>query len=215
MRFEAQDSVASQAPNARHLPHNSSPPSSVPPPKSRSKSNPSPPPAPPLPAPDSYLPGGAPSRKPPPPQSEIVVVRTDEELKTALHELAVSSAHTPEKPKDNPLSKVPTAKIRFRPQDNVVAPQIIHIPQADIGTDLSGPRLKTFEHDRFRAPVADTEGNYIFNLDDPRQASANCYASAYTTLQLSERYLGRSIKWGFERKSDAEHLWIHPHAEPG
>jgi hypothetical protein len=110
----------------------------------------------------------------------------------------------------------PTASLRFLPQDDVLPDREEILPKQEVGADLSGTRFKTMEDpSEFRPPVADKDGNYIFSLGDPRQGAVNAYVSAYKALQIAEKYLGREVKWGFEREADRERLWIHPHAGEG
>lgn len=110
----------------------------------------------------------------------------------------------------------PTATVRYLPQDDLLPDRKEEVPQKEVGTDLTGTRFKTMEDaGSFRAPAADKEGNYIFSVGDPRQAAVNAHVSAYKSLDIAEKYLGRKIDWGFDRQADPERLWIHPHAGEG
>jgi hypothetical protein len=113
-------------------------------------------------------------------------------------------------------SKEKMVEVRFKPQDDVLPPTTIQIPQSEIGTDCHNARFKVQEDPAaFRPPTADKDGNYIFNLDDPRQSSVNAFVSAKKALDIAQKYLGRNVTWAFKREVDHDRLWIHPHAGEG
>ncbi|MBM3462929.1 MAG: hypothetical protein FJX76_12580 [Armatimonadetes bacterium] len=39
--------------------------------------------------------------------------------------------------------------------------------------------------------------------------------AAHKALALAEKYIGRTVNWGHKRQTNAEQLWIHPHAGQG
>lgn len=115
-----------------------------------------------------------------------------------------------------PRSDEKVVKVRFKPQDDVVPDREIEMPQAQMGSRLDGPRFLTQEDpNAFQPPVADKDGNYLFRVDDPRLGAVNAYVSASKALGVAQKYLGRTVNWGFKRESDPQHLWIHPHAGEG
>lgn len=141
-------------------------------------------------------------------------VSVDGDLLAAVKAALEGKADKPKSKKSKDAE--PTVTVRYLPQDDLLPDRQEEVALKDVGTDLTGERFKTMEDTSgFRAPMADKAGNYLFSLGDPRQGAVNAHVSANKALDIAEKYLGRKIDWGFERKSAPEQLWIHPHAGEG
>jgi len=100
-------------------------------------------------------------------------------------------------------------KVSLLPQDPMISePETVEIDRRLIGTELKGPRFLV-EDERVPTAIADTEGNYLFPLSDPRFDQVNSFAHCTKTLEILERFTGHKVPWS----SGADALVIRPAVE--
>jgi hypothetical protein len=106
------------------------------------------------------------------------------------------------------LERLPEVKVLVYPQDPLVSePEIMKIPTIDIQTNLTNDQF------RIQDPLAGSarpndEGNYIYEVGSPEFDQINSFFYSTRTLRMFEKYLHRTLPWGFEGKR----LTINPHA---
>lgn len=101
-------------------------------------------------------------------------------------------------------------KINYLPQDPGMLPTQ-QVVATDLKPDLTSDRFKISESPSFKQPKTDEQGNMLYSPEDPRFDGPNAYFIANQTLEMAEKYAGRSIPWGFSEELGREQLIIHPH----
>lgn len=88
------------------------------------------------------------------------------------------------------------AKVKVFPQDPLVGPtEEIELPKEILGTKLSSPRMKI--QDRNPVAIADTDGNYNYEVGTPQFDQVNSYAIVANTLSIYDKFFGAPAKWSF------------------
>lgn len=112
-------------------------------------------------------------------------------------------------PAPQPDPAATEVRVSYNPQDSLVMPGgETRVPRADIGADLSNPRMKMADSTPTVKP--DAEGNYLFAPGTKGFQQANTFVSAERPLRMMEQGVGHEIPWAFSGKLD-----IHPHAGGG
>ncbi|MFH0802498.1 MAG: hypothetical protein V2A78_08985 [bacterium] len=132
----------------------------------------------------------------------------------------VSSAHTEGKPAHKPDEKEiahpqprdsAEIKVSILPQDPLVSkPEVISVPKSDVGKDLKGARVVT-DDAGFPKAIADTDGNYFYDVGTPQFDQVNAHITTSRTLGFYQSLLGREIPWAFGDKI----ISVFPHKEEG
>ncbi len=100
-------------------------------------------------------------------------------------------------------------KINYLPQDPGMLP--VQEVTTNLKPDLTSDRFKISESPTFKQPKVDEQGNMLYSPEDPRFDGPNAYFIANQTLEMAEKYAGRSIPWGFSNELSRDQLIIHPH----
>lgn len=132
----------------------------------------------------------------------------------------VSSAHTDGKQAHKPKEKETAhpqprdsaeIKVSVLPQDPLVSkPEVISVPKSDVGKNLKGTRVVT-DDAGFPKAIADTDGNYFYDVGTPQFDQVNSHTTASRTLGFYQSLLGREIPWAFGDKI----ISVFPHKEEG
>lgn len=87
-------------------------------------------------------------------------------------------------------------KVKVFPQDPLVGPtETILLPKDIIGDRLTSTRIKT--QDRAPIAIADTDGNYDYEVGTPQFDQVNAHAIVANTLFMYDKYLGQPAEWSF------------------
>lgn len=102
-----------------------------------------------------------------------------------------------------------TVQVSVYQQDPFVAtPILMEVPQNEIGSNLSSPRVVTKDNRPLAKP--DANGNYILADRSDGIAQTNAHVITNETLQLFESYKGGEINW-----ATGKQLSVTPHKQEG
>jgi hypothetical protein len=102
-------------------------------------------------------------------------------------------------------------KVSILPQDPLVSkPGVVSVPRKDVGKELSGSRVVTKDTEFPRA-IADTDGNYFYDVGTPQFDQVNAHTTVSRTLGFYQSLLGREIPWAFGNGT----IRVYPHKEEG
>ena len=108
-----------------------------------------------------------------------------------------------------PQASEKTVQVSVYQQDPFVAkPILLEVPQNEIGSNLSSPRVVTQDNRPLAKP--DANGNYILADLSDGIAQTNAHVITNETLQLFEGYKGGEINW-----ASGKQLSVTPHNQEG
>jgi hypothetical protein len=129
-----------------------------------------------------------------------LTLKTTKVVKAEHHQAGASHSIEPQESFQSADVMAPAstgmAKVRVFPQDPLVGPtEEIELPKEILGTKLSSPRMKI--QDRNPVAIADTEGNYNYEVGTPQFDQVNAYAIVANTLSIYDKFFGAPAKWSF------------------
>lgn len=122
-----------------------------------------------------------------------------------------ASVEVKDQPSSEPAPAAPEAKVKVSvyQQDPFVAkPILMEVPQNEIGSNLTGPRVET--DDTRPLPKPDAQGNYILADLSDGVSQVNAHVITTETLHLFEGYKGSKIDWAVGEK-----ISVTPHKQEG
>ena len=118
-------------------------------------------------------------------------------------------AATAKAPEQQAPAAEKTVQVSVYQQDPFVAkPILLEVPQNEIGSNLSSPRVVTQDNRPLAKP--DANGNYILADRSDGVAQTNAHVITNETLQLFESYKGGEINW-----ASGKQLSVTPHKQEG
>lgn len=140
-------------------------------------------------------------------------VKNQNEVKTPQSEnLEVKDGVVLSNPKEQPPEEPPKmVKVSTFPQDPYLdtKPAVEEIEQSKVGTNLSGPRVRSNDSKPFA--IADPDGNFFYEPLQREFDQVNAHISAYKTLDMHKDFLGRDISWAFGKNQ----LEVNSHKDKG
>lgn len=149
----------------------------------------------------------------PPAHLNTTKVKNQNEVKTPQNEsLEVKDGVVLSKPQDQAPPEPPKmVKVSTFPQDPYLdgKPSVEEIEQSKVGTNLSGPRVKSL--DSKPVAIADPDGNFFYEPLQKEFDQVNSYVCAYKTLDMHRNFLGHDVGWAFGK----DQLLVNSHKDEG